>query len=89
MSEQTLAGIGILAGLAAADREMLEKRCRWRRFSAGEQIIDRTAESHDVYFVVNGAVRVVNYAASGREVANTRSARRQSRSSSTASPGPS
>lgn len=68
MSEQTLAGIGILAGLTAADREALEKRCRWRRFSAGEQIIDRTAESQDVYFVVSGAVRVVNYAASGREV---------------------
>ena len=68
MSEQTLAGIGILAGISAADRETLERRCRWRRFAAGEQIIDRTAESQEVYFVVSGAVRVVNYAASGREV---------------------
>lgn len=68
MSAQTLANIGILAGLTPSEREAVERRCRWRRYAAGEQIIDRTAESKDVYFVASGAVRVVDYAMSGREI---------------------
>jgi CRP/FNR family cyclic AMP-dependent transcriptional regulator len=64
----TLAGVSLLAPLAPAERQAVERRCRWRRFAAGEQIIDRETESTDVYFVVQGSVRVVNYALSGREV---------------------
>jgi CRP-like cAMP-binding protein len=64
----TLAGVNLLAPLAPAERQAVERRCRWRRFTAGEQIIDRETESTDVYFVVQGSVRVVNYALSGREV---------------------
>ncbi len=65
---QTLEGIHILSGLAPADRQALGRRCRWRRFGAGEQIIDRETDSQDVYFVVAGLARVVNFAANGREV---------------------
>ncbi|MBI3454113.1 MAG: Crp/Fnr family transcriptional regulator [Rhodospirillales bacterium] len=65
---QTLAGIDLLAGLGRAERVAVERRCRWRSFAAGEQIIDRETETQDVYFVVAGQVRVVNYALSGREV---------------------
>jgi CRP/FNR family cyclic AMP-dependent transcriptional regulator len=64
----TLAGVNLLSPLTPAERQAVERRCRWRRFSAGEQIIDRETESTDVYFVVQGSVRVVNYALSGREV---------------------
>jgi CRP/FNR family transcriptional regulator, cyclic AMP receptor protein len=47
---------------------MLEQRCRWRRAEAGQQILDRASDSRDVYFVVEGSVRAVDFSSSGREV---------------------
>jgi len=67
-STPTLAHIDLLSGLAAVEREALEKACRWRRFAAQEQIIDRQDEARDVFFVIEGQVRVVIYSLSGREV---------------------
>ena len=64
----TLAGIDLLADLDEAVRINLEKACGWKRYSAGEQIIDRQSESRDVFFVVEGRVRVVIYSMSGREI---------------------
>lgn len=72
MSEQavsSLDGVQLLADLTAAEREQVAKVCRWRRYAAGEQIIDNQSDTRDVFFVVKGKVRVVNYSASGREVA--------------------
>ena len=67
-SGQSLAGVDLFATLPAAQREALERRCRWRSYSESEQIIDRETETKDVYFVVAGATRVVNYSPAGREV---------------------
>ena len=39
---------------------------------ANEQILDRDSENRDVFFVVKGEVRVVNYSRSGREIAYAR-----------------
>lgn len=53
------------------DRETLvavEQSCRFRRFSAQEQVIDKDATSTDLFFVVRGHARVVNYSMSGREI---------------------
>ena len=68
MADQTLAGIELLGGLTPAERQAVERRCRWRRHAADEQIIDRETDTHDVFFVVSGGVRVVNFAVSGREI---------------------
>lgn len=64
----SLAGVRLFSVLGDADRRSLEARCRWRRFQPHQQIIDRQSESRDVFFVVEGKVRAVAYAASGREV---------------------
>ena len=64
----TLSGIALLKGLTASERQRIEQNCRWRRYGAEEQIIDRQADSSDLCFVVEGRVRVVNYSASGREI---------------------
>lgn len=64
----TLSGIALLKGLSASERQQIEQNCRWRRYGAEEQIIDRQADSSDLCFVVEGRVRVVNYSASGREI---------------------
>ena len=65
---QTLENIAVLACLDAGARRALEAQCRWTAFSAHEQIIDRASDSRDVYFVVHGLVRVVNFSYAGREV---------------------
>ncbi len=65
---QSLAGIELLKPLTPAERQTLERRCRWRSFDEGEQIIDRETQSEDVFFVISGTARVVNYSQSGREV---------------------
>jgi CRP/FNR family transcriptional regulator, cyclic AMP receptor protein len=64
----TLSGIALLKDLPAGERQRIEQVCRWRRYSADEQIVDRQADSSDLCFVVEGRVRVVNYSASGREI---------------------
>jgi len=67
-AERSLAGIELLASLSEADRQAVEDRCLWRRFAAGKQIIDQYCDSRDVFFVCSGAVRVVVYSLSGREI---------------------
>ncbi|AWK86890.1 Crp/Fnr family transcriptional regulator [Azospirillum thermophilum] len=67
----SLDGIGLLAPLPAGERAAVARRCRWRRFHAGEQIIghgDGEPERADVAFVVEGRVRVVSHSAGGREI---------------------
>ncbi len=65
---RSLDRIPVLAPLPDAVRRDLEKRCVWKEYKADEQIIDRESESRDVFFVVGGVVRIVNYSYSGREV---------------------
>lgn len=64
----TLERIELLCGLSTTARAEVEKACQWRRFAAGEQILDRNSDSRDVYFVVDGSVEVVNYSGNGREI---------------------
>ncbi|NQV61460.1 MAG: Crp/Fnr family transcriptional regulator [Alphaproteobacteria bacterium] len=70
--QSRLAGIGLLEGLSDESRRALEKRCRWRRYAAGEQILDKNSDDRDVYFVAEGAVQVVNFSMTGREIALAR-----------------
>lgn len=66
---QGLDRVGLLACLPPATRDALSARCAWRAYGAGELILSPGSTSRDVLFVVQGRVRVVTYAASGREVA--------------------
>jgi CRP/FNR family cyclic AMP-dependent transcriptional regulator len=63
---RSLAGVDLIACLDDAARQAIERRCLWRRWSPGEQIIDRETQSNDVYFVVAGLARVIDYDDSGR-----------------------
>jgi CRP-like cAMP-binding protein len=65
---ETLANIQLLSDLSDAELHAIERRCHWRRFVREEQIIDHETDSTDVYFVVSGSVRIVNYSLAGREV---------------------
>ena len=63
---RSLAGVDLIACLDETARHVIERRCLWRRWAAGEQIIDRETQSSDVYFVASGRVRVIDYDDSGR-----------------------
>lgn len=66
---RSLSGIKLFVGLETARLAKIEDRCRWHTFYKDEQIIDREDDTRDVYFIVSGSVRVVNYSLSGREIA--------------------
>jgi len=66
---RSLASIELFRGLPAAEIESIERLVRWRAFKVGEQILDRSSDNRDVFLVADGAVRIVNYSRSGREVA--------------------
>ena len=61
--------IEFLSGLEEETMSALGKRCRWVRYANGEVILDRESENRDLFLVVAGAVRVVNFSSSGREIA--------------------
>jgi CRP/FNR family transcriptional regulator, cyclic AMP receptor protein len=65
---KTLEGIGLLKGLPSAVVRELEKKCVWRDCAAHEQVFDRDNDTRDIYFIVSGRVRILNYSLSGREV---------------------
>jgi CRP-like cAMP-binding protein len=64
----SLARISMFKSLKRAEVEALDARCEWRRVPAKQYVIDYQDEGMDVFFVVSGAVRVLIYAKSGREV---------------------
>ena len=57
-----------LAGLTQEERERLAMSCRWRWWQPRQQVLDRGTDTHEICFIVEGAVRVVNYSVNGREV---------------------
>lgn len=66
---RSLAKIKLFEGLPRSEIEAIERLVRWRTFKAGEQILDRSSDNRDLFLVVEGSVRVVNFSRSGREVA--------------------
>lgn len=64
-----LSNIALLVGLPADELHAIEHSCHYRRFAPQEQIIDRGARGRDVYFLVRGRARLINYSLAGREIA--------------------
>jgi CRP-like cAMP-binding protein len=65
---KTLRLTTILKDLPDDTIKELDESCRWAEYAANDQIIDRDDQSGEVYFVVRGAVRIVNYLSTGRQV---------------------
>lgn len=68
-TEGRLDKIRLLESLTEAERQAIARRCAWKQFRAGEQILDPDSATRDVLFITEGEVRVVNYSVSGRETA--------------------
>jgi CRP/FNR family transcriptional regulator, cyclic AMP receptor protein len=67
-NERNLASVELLRGISNEDRRALEAQCRWRRYRVGERVFERGSHGRDVFFVIEGAVSIVNYSPLGREV---------------------
>ncbi|MGQ9367621.1 Crp/Fnr family transcriptional regulator [Azospirillum sp. A39] len=68
LAAASLDGIALLRPLSPVERAAVARQCRWRRYAAGDLVLDQEGEGRDVCFVVDGRVRVLNHAASGREI---------------------
>jgi len=66
---QNLDNIELFSDLSAEERLRVASKCSWRTYNGGEQILERSSTSRDVFFVVDGSVNIVNFGVSGREVA--------------------
>ena len=64
----SLRRIPFLATLDDERLAALEQQCSWKRYGENELIIDFGDQDDDVYFVVDGRVRVLYRAATGKEV---------------------
>ena len=65
---ETLRGVEIFADLSAEARRTLAAQCQARYWEPDEQIVSHQDCSTDVYFIVNGRVRVTIFSRSGKEV---------------------
>jgi CRP/FNR family cyclic AMP-dependent transcriptional regulator len=66
--EGGLSHFDLFAGLPAEAIREIEQRCTWQSFEAGDQVFDRESDTLEVYFVVEGTVRILTQA-QDREVA--------------------
>ena len=64
-----LDGIHLLETLNADERNEVERRCQWRRFTKGEEVFSRNSDNRDLAMIVEGSVDVINYSLTGRPVA--------------------
>jgi CRP-like cAMP-binding protein len=67
-SAETLAGIAIFRDLPLDELASLARRCAWRRYRAGQAILNYRDNRQAVFFVVQGCASVLYHSASGREV---------------------
>jgi CRP-like cAMP-binding protein len=63
--------IGIFSGLSSETLTALKKRCAWRKYEAGEAIVDHLDSSSEVYFITDGEARANIYSALGKAVTFT------------------
>lgn len=66
--ERSLASVGMLAMLEPSVVREIERLCVWETHRPGEWLFERGQDTSNVYFVLSGTVRVLNYSATGRVV---------------------
>lgn len=67
--EPLLAGAKLLRTLDAESLRTIERTGSCRRYRPLEHIIDRDSRTTDVFFIVHGQARILNYSVTGREIA--------------------
>lgn len=66
----SLENIGLLKQLPEEARADIEQKCTWIEFNPNDVILDRSDEDkHEVFFLVRGNVRIMNFAGDNQEIA--------------------
>jgi CRP-like cAMP-binding protein len=65
---RSLAGIELFEDLPPDAIESIAHRCHWRRYAAGQDIINQDDPNRDVFFIISGTVRVILYSPAGKQV---------------------
>ncbi len=65
----TLSNIALFADLPKDALADVERQCAWGRYDEGEAVFDKESDTLDVYFVVEGSVRILNMVGDDQEVA--------------------
>ncbi len=65
---RSLAQVKLFSCLGDDEREALKRDLTWRRYRAGERVFERGSQSSGVFFVIEGAVNVVSFSSTGREI---------------------
>jgi len=65
---QTLAHVPFFKNVTDLEIERFDRRCNWRRYKAGEIVVDYEDESSDIYFIISGEVRVLIRTMAGKEI---------------------
>jgi len=68
-SARTLNGVGLLAEAPPKKVSELEKNCTWREFATDAVVVDLNDKSTDVFFIVRGRVKAMDYINEDEEVA--------------------
>lgn len=66
--DEALSEIGIFRTITPEERMAIARQCAWNKVDANTQIINHLDDSSDVYFVVQGRLRAINYSIGGKEV---------------------
>ena len=66
--QSSLKAIPFFAGLQPEVLEQIQRRCAWRRYEPEALIVDYLDSSDDVFFVIEGEVRVTIFSLSGKVV---------------------
>ncbi len=65
---RSLAQVKLFSDLDSEERVALERECTWRRYRTGERVFERGSQSSEVFFVIEGAVNIVSFSSTGREI---------------------
>ena len=67
--DRKLDGIELLVEAPPATVRELEQSCNWVRYQSNQTIVERNDESTDVFFIVKGSVKVLDFLANDQEIA--------------------
>jgi CRP/FNR family cyclic AMP-dependent transcriptional regulator len=66
--QKTLHHVHIFSTLSLDEQNEIAQMCKWRTFEKDQYIVDKNDEETEIYFLINGSVRALNYSIQGKEV---------------------
>lgn len=65
---RTLRWVDGFRDLSPEDIRVISSRCRWKWYKPQQMIFSRSDEANDVFFIVQGKVRITSYSIMGKQV---------------------